>query len=79
MVIKSNKLTNTINGYKINSVERLCNFILLKRTNLYKVNQLLWLLGIRAIIIDEAELEQYCKLIEEYCNKWQNVVERLIL
>jgi hypothetical protein len=67
-----------MNGYKINSVESICNFILLERPNLDKVNQLLWLLGIRAIITDEAEPEQYCKKIEVYWNRWQNIIERPI-
>jgi hypothetical protein len=65
-------------GYKINSIESLCSFILIEKPNLKKLNELLWLLGIKAIIINEANPEIYCSLINDYWEKWKHSKEKAI-
>lgn len=65
-----------MDGYKINSIETLCSFIMVEKPDLNQVNQLLWLLGMRVIILDEAEPAQYCKQVKDYWQKWQLTKER---
>lgn len=65
-------------GYKINSIETLCSFIMTEKPELKKVNELLWHMGIKALIIQESEPEIYCSLIKEYWQKWQHNIERPI-
>jgi hypothetical protein len=69
-----------MNGYKINSIETLCSFIMTEKPELKKVNELLWHLCIKAIILDEAEAEPetYCNLIKDYWQRWQHIRERPI-
>ena len=67
-----------MDGYKINSIETLCSFIMVEKPDLNLVNQLLWLLGVRVIILDEAEPAKYCTQIKDYWRKWQHTRERPI-
>jgi len=46
-------------GYKINNIETLCSFIMAEKPK-KKVNELIWHLGIKAIIMDGAEPEKNC-------------------
>jgi hypothetical protein len=65
-------------GYKINNIETLCSFIMAEKPELEKVNELIWHLGIKAIILDEAEPEKYCSLLVDYWQKWKHTKERPI-
>lgn len=65
-----------MNEYTINSIESLCNFIKAERPNLDKLNELLWHLGIRVIILDSATADDYCNLIKDYWQQWESNIER---
>lgn len=65
-------------AYKIDSIDTLCSFIITTKPDLNKINHLLWLLGIKAIILDETTPEGYCEQIKSYWQRWQHTRERPI-
>lgn len=62
----------------INSIDTLCTFIMRYKPDLDRLNELLWHVGIKAIILDETTHQEYCRLITEYWNKWNHTRERPI-
>lgn len=67
-----------MNGYRINSIDSLCNFIMNKKPNADGINQIMWHLGIKAIFIEDLTPEQYCIQVKDYWQKWQHTKERPI-
>ncbi len=62
----------------IDSIESLCEYIMNTKPNLNHLNEVIWHLGIRAIILEEADSETYCKQIREYWKNWKHTKERPI-
>jgi hypothetical protein len=62
----------------INSISSLCSYIKEYKPDLSHLNEILWHIGICAIIIEEAEPETYCHLITKYWTKWHHTKERPI-
>jgi hypothetical protein len=62
----------------INNIPSLCAFIRKYNPSIKQVNEILWHLGIKAIITNEAEPEIYCSLIKDYWQKWKHTKERAI-
>jgi hypothetical protein len=62
----------------IDSIPALCSFIRKYNPSLEQVNEIIWNMGIRAIITDESDSETYCKQITDYWNKWSHIKERAI-
>lgn len=62
----------------INNVPSLCAFIRKYNQSNKQVNEIIWGMGIRAIIMDESNSETYCKQITEYWNRWSKTRVRPI-
>jgi hypothetical protein len=59
----------------INNVPSLCAFIRKYNPTNKQVNEIIWKMGIRAIILDESDSETYCKQITEYWDRWSKIRE----
>ncbi len=68
----------TMKEIVINNVPSLCAFIRKYNPSNKQVNEIIWNMGIRAIILDESDSETYCKQITEYWDRWCNIKERPI-
>lgn len=64
--------------YTVNSIETLTRFILETHPDLNRLNEVLWYIGIRAIILDDDTPEAHCELIKAYWDRWSNTRERPI-
>jgi hypothetical protein len=62
----------------IDSIDSLCVYIMNTKPTLNHVNQIIWNMGIKSIIMNEASPEEYCKLITDFWAKWKEQKERPI-
>ncbi len=62
----------------IDSIDSLCEYIMNTKPPLNHLNEVIWNLGIKAIIMEEANSETYCKQIREYWENWKHTKERPI-
>jgi hypothetical protein len=60
----------------IDSIDSLSKYIRATKPPLNHLNEVIWNLGIKAIIIEEANPETYCLQIKDYWGKWSDIVER---
>lgn len=65
-------------AYKINSIESLCEFIEVQKPNMNQINELLWITGVKAILLEEGSIEEYSTRIKEFWHKWKHTKERPI-
>jgi hypothetical protein len=63
---------------KINSIETLCDFIIKYNPSTKKLNEIIWKMGLRIIILEDEKPDKLCILINDYWNKWGNKFERPI-
>ena len=63
---------------KINNIDTLCDFILVYHPSTKKLNEILWKMGLKIIIIEDEKPDKLCDLLKDYWSKWSNKLERPI-
>lgn len=65
-----------MNEIRINSIDSLCKFISEHKPSLSLINQILWHMDLKAIIINEHTPEEYCNQITAFWAKWKDIKEK---